>query len=64
MEERFGDVLQIQVKMKFCDNCHNGYMKLCQDELLSLTQPPQYLHICETCGIKKYFKVIYPCFEF
>lgn len=41
-----------------CDTCNEGHMRPTGMTLTSY--PPQYPHICNSCGIAKTFRVTYP----
>lgn len=43
-----------------CDSCGNGNMHQKTDGNISLTLPPKYQHICESCGYESYLVGIFP----
>lgn len=44
-----------------CDLCKKGNMHLKHSgNRVSLTFPPKYLHVCESCGEMKYLNGIFP----
>lgn len=43
-----------------CDSCGNGNMYQKTDGSVSLTFPPKYQHICESCGYESYLVGVFP----
>lgn len=41
-----------------CDTCNEGHMR--STGMILTSYPPQYPHICNSCGAAKTFRVTYP----
>jgi len=55
--EELNNVQTKQVDCK-CDKCKVGYMR--PNGIVYMTNPPQYEHICTSCGYKQSYGVRYP----
>jgi hypothetical protein len=45
-----------------CDDCNRGGMVPTGQAIQS--NPPRMMHVCQTCGAKKFFDVMYPVIQY